>query len=152
MQDKGDYGMKKILAVTVLIVLGFGLAKGALAEKEIPVSSLPFSAAREAGNTLYLSGQIPVRSDGSAVREDITAQTHQTMQNLQATLEEHGYTWDDVVKVTVYLSDMKHYQGMNAAYRTYFENGFPARECVGGLQLAFGLDMEISCIAYRETE
>jgi 2-iminobutanoate/2-iminopropanoate deaminase len=120
------------------------------AQESINVTSLPFSSARQAGNTLYLSGQIPIRTDGTVVEGSVAEQTHQTMQNLGAVLEENGYGWGDVMKVTVYLSDMKHYQEMNGVYRTYFDGAFPARECVGGLQLAFGADMEISAIAYKE--
>jgi 2-iminobutanoate/2-iminopropanoate deaminase len=72
------------------------------------------------------------------------------MDNIGAILRDNGYTFADVVSVTVYLSDMKHYQEMNAAYRAYFPDGkFPARACVGGLQLALGAEMEISAIAHK---
>lgn len=115
----------------------------------IDVSTLPFSAAVKAGNTLYLSGQIPIRADGSIVEESVAEQTHQTMKNLEDALKSQDYSFDDVVSVTVYLADMKDYTEMNAAYRGYFKNGFPARACVGGLQLALGARMEISAIAYQ---
>jgi len=119
-------------------------------DQKVNVASLPFSPARQAGPTLYVSGQIPVKPDGTTVKGSIAEQTKQTMDNIGQVLKDNGYTFGDVVNVTVYLSDMKHYPEMNAAYRAYFADGkFPARACVGGLQLAFGADLEISAIAYK---
>lgn len=137
-----------MLAALTAAIAAAGVA--ARAQEQVDVASLPFSAARQAGHTLYLSGQIPVTPEGEVVNGSVTEQTHQTMRNLESVLEANGYTWDDVVKVTVFLSDMKHYQEMNAAYRTYFSGRLPARECVGGLQIAFGTDLEISCVAFKE--
>ena len=71
------------------------------------------------------------------------------MQNLGRTLQKNGCSFDDVVKVTVYLKRMEDYQEMNAVYRTFFTRSYPARECVGGLEIAFGSDLEISAIAYK---
>lgn len=136
-----------VLAMVAALISAAGLV--ARAQESIDVNTLPFSAARHGGHTLYLSGQIPVTPAGEVVKGSITEQTHQTMENLHAILEKNGCSWNDVVKVSVFLSDMKHYQEMNAAYRTYFDGEFPARECVGGLQLALGADLEISCIAYK---
>jgi len=140
--------MVLVLAVVSSIAVWPVLAQQ---DQKADVVALPFSAARQAGPTLYVSGQIPVKSDGTPVKGSVTEQTKQTMDNIAAVLKDSGYTFADVVNVTVYLSDMKHYQEMNAAYREYFPNGkFPARACVGGLQLAFGADLEISAIAYKE--
>jgi 2-iminobutanoate/2-iminopropanoate deaminase len=131
-------------------VFGVGALCGVAWAQRVEVSSLPFSAARTAGETVYVSGQIPVKPDGSVVEGSVTEQTRQTMDNIAAVLKDNGLTFADVVSVTVYLSDMKHYQEMNAAYREYFSDGkFPARACVGGLQLAFGADLEISAVAHK---
>lgn len=142
--------MRKIAGTLALAAAILAAGLTVRAQESIDISALPFSPAQQGGGTLYLSGQIPVTPEGEVVKGSIAEQTHQTMKNLQAILEDNGYTWDDVVKVSVFLSDMEHYQEMNAAYRTYFENGFPARECVGGLQLALGADLEISCIAHKD--
>jgi 2-iminobutanoate/2-iminopropanoate deaminase len=136
---------RRTLTGGILLALGVSIGT-ALAQ----VQGLPFSPARQAGSTLYLSGQIAALPDGTMLKADIAAQTRQTMDNLGAVLKDNGYTFDDVVRVTVYLKDMEDYQAMNAAYREYFPNGFPARACVGGLQIAFGLDVEISAIAVKE--
>lgn len=108
---------------------------------------LPFSPARQAGDVIYLSGEIPIKADGTFEQGDTAAQTRQVMENLQRTLRANGCTFADVVKVTVYLRSMEDYEAMNAAYRTYFRGEFPARECVGGLEIAFGSDLEVSAIA-----
>ena len=121
-----------------------------LAQESVPISKLPFSAARQAGGTLYVSGNIPRTPDGSDVRESVGAETRQVMDNLERTLKAHGYDWDDVVKVTVFLKDIADYHEMNAAYASYFTDTFPARECVGGTQIVFDFRVEISCIAYKE--
>lgn len=127
-------------------------AAASVAQDSIAVDKLPFSAAREAGNTLYVSGQIAISEDGKRVIGSVSEETHQVMKNLERILKDHEYGLDDVVSVTVYLATMDDYAEMNETYRTYFKNGFPARACVGGLQLAFGLKMEIRCIAYKDAE
>jgi 2-iminobutanoate/2-iminopropanoate deaminase len=141
----------KTLSLTAAVCLAVGFAVGGVFSQErVDVASLPFSAARPAGDTLFVSGQIAVRPDGSPVTGDIAEQTRQVMANIGEALAEHGYGFEDVVNVTVYLSDMEHYAGMNAAYREFFPNGhFPARATVGGLQIAFGLDVEISAVAHK---
>ena len=142
--------MKKILVISTMLCIGIGLTTMGRSQEPIDVGSLPFSAAVQAGPTLYLSGQIPIRPDGTVVRESAGAETRQTMDNIGRTLTEYGYTFDDVVSVIVYLKDTDDYAEMNKAYAEYFKNGFPARACVGGLQIAFDARLEISCIAYKE--
>jgi 2-iminobutanoate/2-iminopropanoate deaminase len=110
---------------------------------------LPFSASRSAGDTLYVSGQIPMKTDGTLETGDAAAQTRQVMENVGKVLKDNGYTFDDVVKVTVFLKSMDDYQAMNDTYRTFFDGKFPARECVGGLEIAAGLNVEISAIAHK---
>ena len=72
------------------------------------------------------------------------------MKNLEGILKAHDYSWADVVNVTVYLASMDDYAEMNAVYREFFDGPFPARACVGGLEIAFGLNVEISAIAYKK--
>lgn len=142
---------KLMVTIGIAVIAAAAVLLQSHAQDTVDVSTLPFSSARQAGNTLYVSGQIAVKPDGTSLAgKSVAEQTHQTMKNLGAALADYGYTWDDVVKVTVYLDDMDYYDEMNAAYRTYFDGAFPARECIGGVELALGLDMEISCIAYKE--
>ena len=123
------------------------------AQKAVPLKTLPFSAARQAGNTLYVSGQIARTTDGKDVKTSVDAETRQVMYNLQRVLKANGYSFEDVVRATVYLVDIEDYHEMNRAYASYFKDGvFPARACVGGAQLVFDFRVEISVIAYREDD
>ena len=121
------------------------------AQKAVPLKTLPFSAARQAENTLYVSGQVARTADGKDVKASVDAETRQVMDNLQRVLKANGYSFEDVVRATVYLVDIEDYHEMNRAYASYFKDGvFPARACVGGAQLVFDFRVEISVIAYRE--
>ncbi len=143
--------MKKIAVLLLAVACASFFAGTGFSQERVSVQTLPFSPARAAGNTLYVSGQIGVTPDGDPVRGSVADETRQWMENLGRALKDQRYDFRDVVRVTVYLADMKDYNEMNAAYREYFPNGdFPARACVGGLQIAFGLRTEISCIAYKE--
>lgn len=142
--------MKKVVTIVALAFAIVLTAFHARTQEKVDVARLPFSPAVKAENTLYLSGQIPVKADGTPVTGSVADETRQVMNNLGETLTEYGYTFDDVVSVTVYLKDMKDYAEMNSAYAPYFKEGFPARACVGGLQIAFGASLEISCIAYKD--
>lgn len=119
-------------------------------QQSVPTNQLPFSPARTAGQTLYLSGQIARTPEGEEVRDSIAAETRQAMRNLERNLKAHDYWWGDVVNVTVYLKDIEDYDEMNAAYAEFFDGVFPARACVGGVDIAFGFRVEISAVAYRD--
>ena len=142
--------MKKWIASIAAAALVGVIAGMAVAQKTVPIAKLPFSAARQAGDTLYISGQIARTADGKDVKESVDAETRQIMDNIGRILEENGYTFDDLVKVTVFLKDIEDYHEMNNAYRTYYENAFPARACVGGAQIVFDFKVEIEAIAHKE--
>lgn len=113
-------------------------------------SSGPYSHAVDAGDYVFFSGQ--TAKNASEVPDfigDIAGQTHQCFTNLLNVLEQADLTTDDVVKVTVYLTSMKHFAAMNAVYETYFEAPFPARTCVAVLELPLEADVEIELIAKR---
>lgn len=140
------------MKVVTLLAFGFVFAgiSGLNAQEPVLLSKLPFSPARKAGNTLYVSGQVARTPEGKDVVDSVEAETRQVMENLGRILKENGYSFDDVVSATVYLSDIEEYQAMNKVYASYFKKGFPARACVGGVALVFGFRVEISCIAYKE--
>ncbi|MBS1155484.1 MAG: endoribonuclease [Proteobacteria bacterium] len=110
----------------------------------------PFSKAVEAGGFLFLSGQVSMSETGEPVFGDIKTQTRNIMAGIQGTLLACGSDLDAVVKVTVWLSDMKHFSDFNQEYRSYFPNGFPTRSVVS-CNLAFGLDVEIEVQALQKT-
>lgn len=110
--------------------------------------SLPFSEAVRVGNTVYLSGQIGVIPGTLKLAPGgIKAEAKQTMDNIKATLEAHGYKMSDLVKCTVMLADMAEWSAFNEVYKTYFANRFPARSAFGANGLALGGRLEVECIA-----
>ena len=122
------------------------------AQEAVPLKTLPFSSARQAGDLLFISGQIARTVDGADVKESVAAETHQIMENIGRILEEHGYAYDDLVNVTVWLSDIEDYHEMNKAYASYFKEQFPARACTGGAQIVFDFRVEIAAIAYKDDD
>lgn len=102
----------------------------------------PFSRAIRVGDFLFLSGQVPMNAQGEVVRGDISVQTEAVMTRISETLAECGVGFDQVVKATVWLSDMQHFTGFNEVYKRHFPNGFPVRSTVGA-QLALGVEVEV---------
>ena len=109
---------------------------------------LPFADAVRVGDTLYLSGQVGLRSDGS-LPDGVDAQARQTMDNIGGVLKAQGLGWSDVVKCTVMLDDIADWPAFNTVYVTYFPDGqFPARSAFGADGLALGALLELECIAF----
>lgn len=110
----------------------------------------PYSPAVEAGNLIYFSGQIPIDSTtGKIVEGDIKAQTQQCFINLSSVLEAAGVTSDNVVKTTVYLTDMKDYAVVNEIYGEYFKAPYPARTAIAVCALPLGSKVEIEVVAAK---
>ena len=113
-----------------------------------PGSSAPFSPAVRVGDTLYLSGMIGARPDGT-LPEGIEAQARQTMDNVRTSLALAGRSLDNVVKCTVMLENMADWAAFNRVYVTYFRpERLPARSAFGADGLALGALVEVECIAY----
>jgi 2-iminobutanoate/2-iminopropanoate deaminase len=109
----------------------------------------PFSKAVRAGGFLYLSGQIPLQDDGKPLRGGIEEQTENVLGRIGATLAELGSGLEDVVRVTVWLSDLALFARFNAVYAGHFKAPhLPARSAVQA-RLAFDVDVEIEVTAYR---
>ena len=108
----------------------------------------PFSPAVRDGNRVYTSGQVAQDpATGKLIAGDIAAQTQQIFHNLAALLSAAGKSFADVVKVNVYLTDMKQFAEMNAVYETHFVAPYPARTTVAVLALPVGAAIEIEMIA-----
>lgn len=108
----------------------------------------PFSKAIRVGDFLYLSGQVPMNPLGEVVLGDIREQTEAAMARIGETLAECGASFEQVIKATVWLSDMQHFAGFNDVYKRHFDGGFPVRSTVGSAQLALGVDVEIEVQAW----
>lgn len=110
----------------------------------------PYSQAVEAGGFVYLSGQTPIDpATGALVEGGITEQTSRVLKNLAAVLEASGLCSDDVVKSTVFLTDMADFSAMNDVYSSFFSAPYPARSTVAVRQLPKGALVEIELIACR---
>ncbi len=108
----------------------------------------PYNQSVKAAGLLFISGQIPIEpATGELVSGDIKAETHQCMQNLDAILSEAKLTFEQVVKTTIFLSDMSLFTQVNEVYGGYFKTDYPARETVAVKGLPKGVNVEISMIA-----
>jgi 2-iminobutanoate/2-iminopropanoate deaminase len=116
---------------------------------QAPAPIGPYSQAIKAGNTVYVSGQIPLDAAGQLVGAgDVTAQTHQVLRNLQAVLAAAGLQLTHVVKCSIFVKDLGNFATINQIYGTYFEEATaPARETVEVSRLPREVEVEISCIA-----
>jgi len=110
----------------------------------------PYSQAVQAGNFLFISGQVAINpATGNVEAKDIAAETHMVMQNLQAILHEAQMDFNSVIKTTIFLSDMSLFQQVNEIYASYLTGDFPARETVAVKGLPKNVNVEISMIAGR---
>lgn len=110
----------------------------------------PYTPAIQAGPTLYLSGQIALDAEGNLHTGDIATETRKVMENVGNLLRAAGMDYADLVKVTIFLSDMAHYGAVNEVYGSYFTEVPPAREAVAVKGLPRGVNVEISGVAYRD--
>ncbi len=122
--------------------------KKAIKTDKAPAPIGPYNQAIMAGNTLFVSGQIPLNpANGELVKGDVKEQTRRVMENLKAILKEAGLDFANVVKCSIFISDMKDFPLINEIYGGYFTETPPARETVQVAGLPMGVDVEISCIA-----
>lgn len=107
----------------------------------------PLTTAIKCGDTLYVSGQTPMDlHTGQFIEGDIATQTRQVLENIKMILEECGSSLADVVKVGVYLTDLKDFAAFNEVYKQYFKEPYPVRTTVGA-QLLFTFKVEIDVTA-----
>ena len=116
-----------------------------VASKKAPAAIGPYSQAIQAGNTIYVSGQLPIDAKTGAFP---AAQTRQSLENIKVILEEAGYTMADVVKSTVLLKDIADFGAMNEVYGEYFSKPFPARAAfqVGALPKDAKVEIEVVAV------
>lgn len=116
--------------------------------KSAPAPIGPYNQAIMTNGTLYISGQICLDpATGNLKNRDIQDETHQVMQNLKTILQEAGLTFDNVVKTTIFITDMNKFSEINEVYGKYFNRDFPARETVQVSALPKFVNVEISMIA-----
>ncbi len=111
----------------------------------------PYNHSVLANGTLYMSGQIAINhAEGKLILDNIEAETHQVMKNIGYILAEAGMTYENIVKCSVFVSDMEMYGRINDVYASYFnDDTAPARELVEVANLPKYVNVEISCIAFK---
>jgi reactive intermediate/imine deaminase len=127
---------------------------GAMSDREIihtsnaPQAIGPYSQAVRAGNTLYLSGQTPLDpATGEIVAGDIATQARRVFDNLRAVLEAGGASFAAVVRVGIYLTDLRDFAAVNEVMKQYFAEPYPARSTIGVSSLPRGAAVEVDAIA-----
>ncbi len=117
---------------------------------DAPAPIGPYNQAILAGNTLYISGQICIDPvSGQLKNRDLQEETHQVMHNLKAILQKAGFSFNNAVKTTIFLTDMNRFSEVNEIYGKYFDDVFPARETVQVSGLPKLVNVELSMIAVK---
>ncbi len=121
--------------------------KSTISSPKAPAAVGPYSQAVELNGTLYISGQLPVDTANGTIPEGIEAQTRCSLDNIGFILEAAGLGYEDIVKTTVLLDDIRNFDAMNKVYAEYFPNGKPARVCYQVAALPKGAKVEIEAVA-----
>lgn len=116
---------------------------------QAPAAIGPYSQAIEAGDFLYVSGQIPIDPANGEVVEGIKAQTAQVLENLKAILTEAGTNFSQVVKFTIFLKSMEDFATVNEIYGSYLEQPYPARATVEVSRLPKDVLVEMDVVVYK---
>lgn len=116
--------------------------------KKAPEAIGPYSQGVIVGNMLFTSGQIPIDVATGTMPETITEQTRIVLENIKGVVEEAGLKMENVIKMTVFLTDMKNFKEMNDVYKSFFDGDFPSRSCVEVSRLPKDALIEIEAIAH----
>ena len=126
------------------------MAKTVIYSADAPEPIGPYSQAIQAGNMLFISGQIAIqKSSGNILTSDIQAETKQVMENISHILKAAGMDFGNVVKSSIFLKDMNNFPKVNEVYGQFFQQQPPARETVEVSRLPKDVNVEISCIAVK---
>lgn len=124
------------------------MEKKIITTQNAPAPIGPYNQAVLVNGTLYISGQICIdQQTGNLKNRDIQEETHQAMQNLKSILAEAGMSFNNVVKTTIFITDMHQFSEVNEIYGKYFNGDFPARETVAVAALPKFVNVEISMVA-----
>jgi 2-iminobutanoate/2-iminopropanoate deaminase len=147
--------MKKTLIGLFFIFILFSAysqtnEKQSIQSPDAPKAIGPYSQAILAGNTLYVSGNIAIDPEtGRMDTLNLETEIRRVMSNLGAVLKEAGMSYENIVKATIYTTDLKNYKLINTIYGEYFKEKPPARETVQVVALPAGAHVEVSCIAVK---
>lgn len=123
------------------------MSRQAIQTEHAPAAIGPYSQAVRCGNTVYLSGQIPLSpNSGDLVLGDISFQARRIFENLKAVCEAAGGSLDSVARIGIYLTDLSHFSAVNAVMAEYFQAPYPARSTIGVAALPRGADIEVDAV------
>lgn len=126
------------------------MKKEAIFQKGAKGTGLPYSPALKIGETVYVSGQLPIRQeDGKIETDNITLATQLCIQSIEGLLKEAGMTLENIVKTQIFITDMSLFADVNAAYSAFFPNTPPARSCFQVAGLPMGSRIEIEAVAVK---
>lgn len=118
--------------------------------EKAPAAVGPYSQGMQAGNFIYVSGQLPLDAETKVmVSDSIEAATRKSLENCKAIVESAGASFSDVVKVEIFLKDMNEFAAMNGVYSEFFTDHKPARACVEVARLPLDAKIEIQMIVYK---
>lgn len=123
--------------------------KQVIRTEKAPAAIGPYSQGVQAGGLVITSGQLPIDPATGVFPEGIEAQTRQSLENCKAVLAAAGVSMEQILKTTVFLSDMNHFAAMNGVYASFFEGDCPARSAVEVARLPKDALVEIECIAAK---
>lgn len=135
-----------------LFMAGFSQSteKQVIQSPDAPKAIGPYSQAILAGNTLYVSGNIAIDPEtGKMDTLNLETETRRVMSNLGAVLKEAGMSYNNIVKATIFMTDINNYRQINTIYAEYFKDKPPAREAIQVVALPAGAHVEVSCVAVK---
>ena len=124
------------------------MSKTVIHTDKAPAAIGTYSQAIKAGNTVYLSGQIPLIPETMELVEDFEQQVHQVFKNLSAVCQAAGATLNDIAKLNIFMLDLAHFATVNEIMAQYFEQPYPARAAIGVKQLPKGAQIEMDGVIF----
>tara|TARA_B100001057_G_C22793610_1_gene928666 strand:+ start:824 stop:1294 length:471 start_codon:yes stop_codon:yes gene_type:complete len=141
-----------LCTITILSILIFTkelkkMSKEIISTKNAPQAIGPYSQAVKTGNLMFISGQIPMNpKTGDLVTSSIEDQANQVLNNIKSICESAGYGFEDIVKITIFLTDLSNFGTVNDVMKEHFEEPYPARATVEVSGLPLGVNVEIEAI------
>ncbi len=123
------------------------MSKKIISTRNAPAAIGPYSQAVKYGDTIYISGQLPLNPETKEVENDVSRQTEQSMKNIKAILEEAGSSMEKVLRCGIFVTDLGDFAAVNEVYASFFTSDFPARATVQVAALPLGAKVEIDAIA-----
>lgn len=121
----------------------------AINSKHVPEAVGPYSHGAEFGNLVFTSGQLPIDAETGQIPATAAEQARVSLENVRKTLEEAGSSMKNVMKTTVFVSDLENFAAINEVYASYFSEPFPARSCVEVARLPKDVFVEIEAMAWK---